>query len=155
MVELYCQTLKLAEIESVRDHHNHLTKKLFKSVVNNSSNKLHDLLPTHCNARCNLRRARRFAHPLLRKKKEIRGLLCKQVCLGGHEQLNVFLSRKCMSLQIVMLDFIEVFTIFIISIVKSSNSVRSAKCLLIKHSLSLSLFRLERVSCNLCTCQDN
>ena len=37
-----------------------------------------------------------------------------------------------------MLDFLEVFTIIIIrSIVKSRNSVGSAKCPLIKHSLSV------------------
>ena len=34
----YCEELKLAEIEAIRDHQNHLTKKLFQSVVNDPSN---------------------------------------------------------------------------------------------------------------------
>lgn len=34
----YCEALKLAEIEAIRDHQNHLTKKLFQSVVNDPSN---------------------------------------------------------------------------------------------------------------------
>ena len=65
----YCEALQLAEIESIRDHHSHLTKKLFQSVVNDPSNKLHDLLPTRCNAGYNLWRERRFAQPLFRTKR--------------------------------------------------------------------------------------
>ena len=66
----YCETLKLAEIEFIRDHHNHLTKNLFQLVVNDPSNKLHDLLPTRCNVGYNrLRRERRFAKPLFRTKR--------------------------------------------------------------------------------------
>ena len=43
--------------------------KLFQSVVNDPSNKLHDLLPTHCNVGYNVRRERRFTQPLFRKKR--------------------------------------------------------------------------------------
>lgn len=45
----YCEALKLAQIEALRDHQNHLTKKLFQLVVNDPSNKLYALLPTRCN----------------------------------------------------------------------------------------------------------
>ena len=55
----YCEALKLAQIEALRDHQNHLTKKLFHSVVNDPLNKLHALLPTRCNVGYNLRRERR------------------------------------------------------------------------------------------------
>ena len=65
----YCEALKLAEIESISDHHNHLTKKLSQSVVNDPSNKLHDLLPTRCNVGYHLRRERRFAQPSFRTKR--------------------------------------------------------------------------------------
>ena len=43
-------------------------RQLFQSVVNDPSNKLHDLLPTRCNVGYNLRRERRFAQPLFRTK---------------------------------------------------------------------------------------
>lgn len=46
-----------------------LATKLFQSVVNDSFNKLHDCLPTRCNAVYNLRRERRFAEPVFRKKR--------------------------------------------------------------------------------------
>ena len=65
----YCEALKVPEIESIRDHHIHLTKKLSLSVVNDPSNKLHGLLPTRGNAGYNLRRERRFAQPLFRTKR--------------------------------------------------------------------------------------
>ena len=65
----YCEALKLAQIESIRDHQNHLTKKLFHSVVNDPSNKLYALLPTRCKVGYNLRRERKFAQPLFRTKK--------------------------------------------------------------------------------------
>ena len=65
----YCEALKLAQIEAIRDHQNHLTKKLSQSVVNDPSNKLHALLPTRCNVGYNLRRERRFAQPLFRTKR--------------------------------------------------------------------------------------
>ena len=65
----YCEALKLAQIESIRGHQNHLTKKLFQSVVNDPSNKLYALLLTRCNVGCNLRRERRFAQPLFRTKR--------------------------------------------------------------------------------------
>ena len=57
----YCEALKLAEIESIKDHHKNFTKKMLQPVVNDPSNNLHDLLPTRSNARYNLRR---FAQPL-------------------------------------------------------------------------------------------
>ena len=60
----YCEALKVAQIEGIRDHQNHLTKKLFQSVVNDPSNKLHALLATGCNDGYNLRRERGFAQPL-------------------------------------------------------------------------------------------
>ena len=65
----YCEALKLAQIEAIRDRQNHLNKKLFHSVVNDPSNKLHALPPTRCNVGYNLRRERRFAQPLFRTKR--------------------------------------------------------------------------------------
>ena len=65
----YCEAFKLAQIEAIRDHQHHLTKKLLHSVVNDPSNKLHALLLTRCNVRHNLRRERRFAQPLFRTKR--------------------------------------------------------------------------------------
>ena len=65
----YCEALELAQIEAIRDRQNHLTKKLFQSVVNDPSNKLHALLPTRCNVGYNLRRERRFAQPFFRTKR--------------------------------------------------------------------------------------
>jgi len=35
---LYCEALRLAHIESIRDHQNHFTKNLFQSVVTDPSN---------------------------------------------------------------------------------------------------------------------
>ena len=64
----YCEALKLAQIEAIRDHQNHLTKKLSHSVVKDPSNKLHVLLPTRCNVGYNVRRERRFVQPLFRTK---------------------------------------------------------------------------------------
>ena len=65
----YCEAFKLAQIVAIRDRQNHLTKKLFQSVVNDPSNKLHALLPTRCNVGYNLRREKRFAQPIFRTKR--------------------------------------------------------------------------------------
>ena len=56
--------------------------KLFQSVVNDPSNKLHVFVPTHCNVGYNLRRERRFYRTII-SNIEIGRLLsvCKQVCL--------------------------------------------------------------------------
>ena len=65
----FCEAPELAQIESIRDHQNHLTKKLFQSVVNDPSNKLYALLPTRSNVGYNLRRERKFAQPFFRTKR--------------------------------------------------------------------------------------
>jgi len=67
----YADALVKADTDSINDHHELLTKKLFKSIVGNPDNKLNCLLPkvNNTNSRYNLRKRRMFDVPLTKTKR--------------------------------------------------------------------------------------
>ena len=67
--ENYSDTLNLLGIPSLDDHHEHLRDNLFKSVVFDSNNKLHNLLPGKNEPSYSLRNERTFNIPMTHTKR--------------------------------------------------------------------------------------
>ena len=61
--ERYSNTLNILGIPSLKDHHEHFCKKLFQSVVCDTNNRIHNLLPDRNQSTFNLRQERNFNIP--------------------------------------------------------------------------------------------
>lgn len=65
----YEEALERACLTSIREHHDDITKSLFKSISENHNSKLHYLIPEAHSPHYNLRRQRTYNVPAAKTKR--------------------------------------------------------------------------------------
>lgn len=65
----YGEALERACLTSIREHHEAITKSLFRSISENQDSKLHKLIPEACSPHYNFRRQRTFNLPAVKTKR--------------------------------------------------------------------------------------
>ena len=65
----YGEALERACLTSIREHHEGITKSLFRSIRENQDSKLHKLIPEACSPHYNFRRQRTFNLPEVKTKR--------------------------------------------------------------------------------------
>ena len=65
----YREVLERACLTSIRDHHEDITKSLFRSISENQDSKLHHLTPEGYSPHYNFRRQRMYNVPAAKKKR--------------------------------------------------------------------------------------
>ena len=73
--ESYSDTLDILGVPSLIDHHEHLREKLFQSVVCDTNNRIHNLLPDRNQSSYNLRQERTFNIPMNRTNRVIHSFI--------------------------------------------------------------------------------